>query len=67
MEAKKELGGVQEFVDDCGNVSPSPSYFPSQLHGHLAALAETTGVFPVGRLVVRLHVYLSLCLPDYRF
>lgn len=60
-EAKKEWG-VQGF---CGNVSlsPPPPYFPSELHGHLAALAETTGVFPLGCLVVCLRVYLSVCLP----
>lgn len=53
----------------CSNVSllPPPPYFPSDLHGHLAALAGTTGVFPLGRLVACLPVYLSVCLPYYRF
>lgn len=36
-----------------------PPYFPSELNAPLAALAETTGVFPVGRLVIRPPVYLS--------
>lgn len=49
----RESEGAYEFVDDCGNVSlsPPPPYFPSKLHGHLAALAETTGVFPLGLFV----------------
>lgn len=54
---------MQEFVDGCSNVSlsPPPPYFPSELHGHLAALTETTGVFPLGCLVVCLSVYLCVC------
>lgn len=38
-------------------------YFPSDLHGHLAALAGTTRKFPLARLVVRQRVYLFVCLP----
>lgn len=55
---------MQERVDDCCNVSlfPPPPYFPSDFHGHLAALAGTTGVFPLGRLVGRPPAYLSVRL-----
>ena len=55
----------------CFSTFPPPPYFPSDLHGHLAALAGTTGVFPLGRLVTRLPaclpVNLPVCLPPYRF
>lgn len=56
-----EGGGVQEKADDGSNVSlfPPPPYFPSDLHGHLAALAGTTSVFPLGRLLACLPVCLS--------
>lgn len=47
-------------MDGSVSLSPPPPYFPSELLGHLAALAETTGVFPLGCLVVCRPVYLSV-------
>lgn len=55
----------QERTDQCSNVflGPLPPHFPSDLHGHLAALGGTTSMFPLARLVVHQRVCLFVCLP----
>lgn len=76
-EREREFGGKrqkneskgdrnQEETDHHSNVflRPSPPCFPSDLHGHLSALAGTTSMFPLARLVVHQRVYLFACLPS---
>lgn len=69
-EKRLREGKVKERVTE-GKMflfySSPPPYFPSNLHSYLAALAGTTGVFPLGRLVACQPVYLRICLSQYRF